>query len=137
MIEDYAPGSPNRPLSSVAFQFVVLVYRSNQPCSTQIKCFKRFPTIILHPLNALVHLHKSSINLTLTCMANETSSYYWERQNGKIPKTSIGINTNALTLINVQPENAGRYRCAALVCNIHNQSFSDYATVTVNGKPLF
>ena len=136
MIEDYAPGSPNHPLSSVALQFLVLVYKSNQPCSTQIECF-RFPTIILHPLSVLVHLHKSSVNLTLTCMANETSSYHWERQNGEIPKTSIGINTDTLTLIDVQPENAGRYRCVAYVCNIYNQNFSDYATITVNGKPLF
>ena len=130
MIEDYAPGSPHHPLSSVALQFLALVYSANQPCPTHT----RFPTITSHPSNVLVHLNKPSVNLRLNCVANETSLYYWERQNGNIPFASIGVRTNTLTLINVQPEDAGRYRCVAFVCSICSHSFSDYATVIVNGK---
>ena len=132
MIEDYAPGSPHRPLSSVALQFLVLVYYSSQSCPSQIECF-RYPSITLHPVNKTVYW-KQSINLTLTCMANETSTYYWERQNGLIPFTSVGVLTNTLTLVNVQPADAGSYRCVAYVCSSSNRNFSDYAVVTVKGK---
>ena len=133
MIEDYAPGSPHHPLSSVALQFLVMVFSSFQPCSTQTECF-RFPAIILHPSSKTAQI--KSTNITLTCMANETSSYYWERQNGNIPFTSIGVRTNTLTLVNVKPKDTGRYRCVAFVCNIVSRSFSNYATVSVNGKQL-
>ena len=137
MIEDYAPGSLHRPLSSVALQFLVLVYSSTQPCSTNTECF-RSPTITLHPSNyTLVYFNKTSVNLTLNCMANETSLYYWERLNGNIPFTSIGVRTNTFTLINVQLGDAGKYRCVAFVCSNADHSFSYYATVTVNGKLLY
>ena len=134
MIEDYAPGSLHHPLSSVALQFLILVFSSTQSCSKQAEYF-RFLAINLHPSSKSVFwTQMKSNNISLSCMANETSSYYWERQNGNIPFTSIGVRTNTLTLINVQPEDAGRYRCVAFLCSICNRSFSNYATVTVNGK---
>ena len=139
MVEDYAPGSPHHhPLSSVALQFLVLVYYSSQPCSTHAEYF-RFPSIVLHPSNETVILTSSneSVNLTLTCIANETSSYYWEKYNGDIPLTSIGIRTSTLTLIDLQQQDAGNYRCVVFVCSICRKSFSNYATVTVNGKILY
>ena len=132
MIEDYAPGSSHHPLSSVALQFLVLVYSSSQSCPLQIEWY-RFPSITLHPVNKIVYW-RQSINLTLTCMANETSSYYWERKNGLIPFTSVGVLTNTLTLINVQLKDAGSYRCVAYVCSSCSQKFSDYAIITVKGK---
>ena len=136
MIEDFAPGSPNHPLSSVALQFLALVFVSNQPCTSHIECFK-FPSIITHPSNEIVSLKNESKNISirLTCMANETSSYYWEREVGAIPIASIGVNTNTITLMDVQPEDSGNYRCVAFVCSTSNRSYSNYATVTV-GKPL-
>ena len=136
MIEDFAPGSPNHPLSSVALQFLVVVFESNQSCSSHIECFK-FPSIITHPSNEIVSLKNESKNITiiLTCMANETSSYYWEREGGAIPIASIGVHTNTITLMDVQPEDSGNYRCVAFVCSTSNRSYSNYATVTV-GKPL-
>ena len=137
MIEDYAPGSPHHPLSSVALQFLVTIFISFQSCSTQIEWF-RFPAITSHPSSKTVFwTQMKSTDVTFTCMANETSSYYWERQNGDISFNSTGVRTNKLTLINVQPEDAGRYRCVAFVCSICSRSFSNYATVTVTGKLLF
>ena len=131
MIEDYAPGSPHRPLSSVALQFLVLVYYSNQTCHTRVGS----SSIILHPSNILLYLNKKTNNLTLTCVAKKPSAYYWERQNGKIPPSAIGVHTNTLTLINVQPKDVGNYRCVAFTCLINcSRSFSDYAAVTVNSK---
>ena len=132
MIEDYTPRSPHYPLSSVALQFLVLVYSSSQPCSTHADHeYFRFPSIVLHPLNKTVTLTSSneSINFTLTCTANETSSFYWEKNNSNIPHTAIGIRTNTLTLIDAQLQDAGNYRCVAFVCSICRRRFSNYATV--------
>ena len=133
MIEDFAPGSPNRPLSSVALQFLVLVFKSNQPCSSlYIECFK-FPSIITHPSDEIVFWRQhETFNIMLTCMANETSSYYWEREIGDIPITSIGVYTDTITLIDVQPEDSGNYRCVAFVCSTSYRSFSNYAAVTIS-----
>ena len=133
MVEDYAPGSLYRPLSSVALQFLISVYYSSQPCPTQTEYFK-FPSITLHPLNKTViwNQYRESHNLTLTCMANESVSYYWEKQNDSVPYNSIGIHSNTLTLIDVQPEDIGNYRCAAFNSySVCCRSFSDYAAVTI------
>ena len=68
-------------------------------------------------------------NVSLTCEGKGASSYSWERQNGVIPSDSTGVNTNTLTLINLQSENSGNYRCVAT--NSGGSSVSDYATVTI------
>ena len=67
-------------------------------------------------------------------MANETTSYYWEKHGGNILLNSIGIRTNTLTLTNVQLQDAGSYRCVAFFCSICRRTASNYATVTVKGK---
>ena len=69
--------------------------------------------------------------MSLTCEADGASSYNWERQNSVIPSGSVGVNTNTLTLINVQPEDAGNYRCVAT--NASGSSFSNYANLVVDG----
>ena len=137
MIEDYAPVSPYNLLSSVALQFVVSV-SSGQSCSTP----SGFPSITSHPSDVTVFWRQ---NVTLTCMASRVSLYYWERQNGDIPFPAIGVLTNTLILINVQPKDADNYRCVAYSCSsqcddfscgVTSHSFSTYAAVTVQGKVL-
>ena len=140
MIEDYSPVSPHQLLSSVALQFIVSVVSNNQPCSAPTE----FSSFISHPSNVTV-LRRQSV--TLTCMANETSFYYWEKQNGSIPFATVGALNGTLTIISVQPEDAGNYRCVAFSCSsqcdnfscgITSRSFSNYAMVTVvAGKLLF
>ena len=90
------------------------------------------PVITLHPMDTVIQLFTNFTNHTLTCEADEASSYNWERQNDVIPSDSTGVNTNTLTLINLQPEDAGNYRC--VVTNVRGSNKSNYATVNVTSK---
>ena len=82
-------------------------------------------------MDIVIQLYSNFTNHTLTCEADGASSYNWERQDDDIPSDSTGVNTNTLTLINLQPENAGNYRCVAT--NASGSSFSNYANLTING----
>ena len=92
--------------------------------------------ITVHPIDAVIQLYSNFTNHTLTCEADGASSYSivlynWERQDGNISSDSTEVNTNTLTLINLQPEDAGNYRCVAT--NASGSSQSNYANLTING----
>ena len=87
--------------------------------------------IAMHPMDTDIQLYSNFTNDTLTCEADGALSYNWERQNDVIPSDSTGMNTNTLNLINLQPEDAGNYRCVAT--NASGSSFSNYADLTING----
>ena len=89
------------------------------------------PVITQHPMDMTINLVNDTTNVSLTCEAYGASSYIWERQNDVITSDSTGMNTNTLTLINLQPEDAGNYRCVAT--NASGSSESNYASLTING----
>ena len=83
----------------------------------------------MSPSNQTVELSTDNHNITLSCKANNTLSYIWDRQNGSIPSGAIGRNTNILILVNVQSKDSGSYRCVAT--NNYGTNMSDYATVII------
>ena len=90
------------------------------------------PVITRHPMNITIDLVNDTTSVSLTCEADGASSHNWERQNGVIPSDSTGISTTTLTLVNLQPEDAGNYRCVAT--NDSGSIASNYATVNINGE---
>ena len=89
------------------------------------------PVITQNPMIIIINLVNDTTNVLLTCEADGALSYNWERQNGVIPSDSTGVNTNTLTLIDLQPEDAGNYRCVAT--NASGSSESNYAIIDLNG----
>ena len=90
------------------------------------------PKIVKYPKDVSVDLNSNFVNVTLTCEADGATSYNWKRHSGSIPSGAIGVNTNTLTIINLQPEDAGNYRCVAT--NASGSSYSEYATIIVKGE---
>ena len=90
------------------------------------------PVITKDPINIKITLVNNYTNASLTCNADGASSYIWERQNDVIPSDSTGVKTNILKLVNLQPQDAGNYRCVAI--NVIESVKSHYAMVTVLGK---
>ena len=90
------------------------------------------PSITENPTDKFVGLESNFTNASLTCKADEASSYRWEKQNDFIPSSAIGVYTNTLTFINLQLRDAGRYRCIAT--NDSGSTESDFATLTIKGN---
>ncbi|XP_065904619.1 basement membrane-specific heparan sulfate proteoglycan core protein-like isoform X2 [Dysidea avara] len=90
---------------------------------------RNIPKIVKYPKDVSVDLNSNFVNVTLTCEADGATSYNWKRHSGSIPSGAIGVNTNTLTIINLQPEDAGNYRCVAT--NASGSSYSEYATIIV------
>ena len=83
-------------------------------------------------MDTRIRLVNNYTNVSLTCEENGALSYNWERQNDVIPSDSTGVNTSTLTLINLQPKDAGNYRCVAT--NASGSSESNYAAVTISSE---
>ena len=69
--------------------------------------------------------------MSLFCGALEETAYCWEKQNSSIPPGATGVHSNTLTIVNLLCDYSGDYRC--VVSNDNGKSYSDWATVTING----
>ena len=83
-------------------------------------------------MNKTIKVDNDSTSVTFVCMAYYASSYYWQRENGNIPSSAVGINSNSLTLYNVLPPDSGCYQCVAE--NGYDKTYSNYAKFAVEGK---
>ena len=84
-------------------------------------------------MDTTVKINNESTTVILTCTANKSSSYYWERYNSNISNLSnvMGINSSCLVLHNVLPSHKGQYRCVAE--NMYGKTYSNYATLIIKG----
>ena len=89
------------------------------------------PAISIQPSSKEMTLSSDRECLQLTCEAEGATSRHWEKQDGKMPLGTPGMNTTTLTLVNLTPEDSGNYRCA-MNC-FGEKAFSDYVTVTIHG----
>ena len=90
------------------------------------------PQIITHPVNKLVEVNNDSTNVQFTCMAEGATSYFWQRRGRKdINSDAMGIETNALKLVSITPDDNGDYRCVAE--NEHGRNFTNYAKLSIKG----
>ena len=89
------------------------------------------PYFTTHPANKVVDLYVNATNVSLNCQANGALSYDWEKRDDGNFSSSIGINSPTLTLTNLQPLDAGYYRCKAT--NISASSYSKFAGLSIFG----
>ena len=94
----------------------------------------------------MVDLIDNITNISLTCLADgissnnferqcdgvsSASSYSWKKKHGTISSSAIGINNSTLTLINLQTQDGGYYRCKAT--NGSGSSYSKYGLLAISG----
>ena len=76
-------------------------------------------------------INNDAVIVSFTCEAEGATSYQWEKQNGNISSDATGVTTTVLTISNIQPDDAGNYRCEA--SNASGSSYSEYASLSING----
>ena len=54
-------------------------------------------------------VNNGPISVSLTCKADGTSYYSWEKQDNHTSSYAIGVKNNTLTLTKLQPKDAGNY----------------------------
>ena len=89
------------------------------------------PHFSIQPQSQTVLFNQKEKSVSLRCAAIGAKSYAWERWGGSIPYRAIGVNTDTLTIVNIQPEDDGIYQCVAT--NASGTSYSKYATLNVTG----
>ena len=85
------------------------------------------PVIIANPVDKMIKSDSNTESVSFTCEAEGATAYRWEKQDDDISSDATGVNTNVLTIHNLQPDNAGYYRCIA--SNASGSSFSEYAVL--------
>ena len=78
-------------------------------------------------------LYVNATNASLNCQADGALSYEWEKQDDGNFSSRVSINSSTLTLVNLQRQDAGYYRCMAT--NNSASSYSEFALLSIFGKP--
>ena len=122
----------NRAFLQVTSELCVLMWLCMYVCIITTFCYiVNLPVITKTPMNTLLSLTSNFTNVSFICEANGALSYYWERQDGSIPASAIGVNTSSLNIISLQLNDAGYYRCVAT--NVSGSTQSKYAKLTLIG----
>ncbi|NPV63084.1 MAG: hypothetical protein HPY61_10750 [Methanotrichaceae archaeon] len=87
------------------------------------------PSILSQPLSQEIS-EDESLSLTVEASGTEPLSYQWMKEDQEIP----GANAASLSVPDVSPEDAGKYR--VIVSNRCGQVESEPAVITVNLKPV-
>ena len=82
-------------------------------------------------MDKAISINNDSTSIAFSCMADGSTSYFWQRDTGSIPSSATGINSNRLILNNILPPDSGRYQCLAM--NEGGTTNSNYALLTVTG----
>ena len=81
-----------------------------------------------------IKLRANNQNVSLLCKADKQLFITWEKENDSIGfNRTVRKNSGIFTLFNLQPEDAGNYRCVVKDSFGRNCS-SDYATITIKGN---
>jgi len=58
-------------------------------------------------------------------------NYTWEKRYSSLPSRAQGVNTSNMIIVNLKPEDSGKYRC--IISNSTGKIYSEYASVVVKG----
>ena len=79
-----------------------------------------------------MELTDNNSTLLMKCLSYKINfDFKWEKKNNKLPIRAQGVNSQQLTIINLNPKDSGEYRC--IVSNSTGILASDYLLVTIKG----
>ena len=79
-----------------------------------------------------MELTDNNSTLLMKCLSYKINfDFKWEKKNNKLPIRAQGMNSQQLTIINLNPKDSGEYRC--IVSNSTGILASDYLLVTIKG----
>lgn len=79
-----------------------------------------------------MELTDNNSTLLMKCLSYKINfDFKWEKKNNKLPVRAQGVNSQQLTIINLNPKDSGEYRC--IVSNSTGILASDYLLVTIKG----
>lgn len=88
--------------------------------------------LLVVPSGQLINLTANDVNFSMQCGAyNKDFDYQWEKKDGEFHLRAQGVNSHQLSIINIQPDDSGEYRCA--MSNSTGKILSDYFLITIKG----
>ena len=77
-----------------------------------------------------VHLKVNNYNLSMRCAPYKKNFYYlWEKKNSDLTPKAQGMYSSELTIVNLQAEDSGEFRC--IISNATGKVASSYSKLIV------